>query len=108
MLQDHDFAAVNGVLRQIRPTFESCKSLIESETAIRRALLDGRGKAELLNQGKTMARQAIWKTIAQNSPKQLIAGYSELIQQRIDQGFNAFLLTFMFKQLAGPPKALLM
>jgi hypothetical protein len=62
----------------------------------------------LLNQEKTIARQAIWKSIAQSSPKQLIAGYTELIQQRIDEGFNAFLLTFMFKQLAGPPKALLM
>ena len=100
--------AVNGVLKRIWPTFESCKSLIESESAIRRALLDGRGKAELLNQEKTMARQAIWQTIARTSPKQLIAGYTELIQQRIDEGFSAFLLTFMFKQLAGPPKALLM
>ena len=53
-----------------------------------------------------MARQAIWQSIAQSSPKQLIAGYTELIQQRIDEGFSAFLLTFMFKQLAGPPKAL--
>jgi hypothetical protein len=106
VVKDHDFAALTGVLRRIRPTFESCKSLIESESAIRRALLDGRGKAELLNQEKTMARQAIWKSIAQSSPKQLIAGYTELIQQRIDEGFGAFLLTFMFKQLAGPPKAL--
>jgi hypothetical protein len=62
------------------------------------------GKAELLNQEKTMARQTIWKTIAQSSPKQLIAGYTELIQQRIDEGFSGFLLTFMFKQPAGSPR----
>lgn len=108
MLQDHDFTAVNGVLRRTRPTFESCKSLIESESAIRRALLDGRGRAELPNQEETMARQAKWKTIAQSTPKQLIAGYAELIQQRIDEGLSGFLLTFMFKQPAGSPRALLL
>jgi hypothetical protein len=108
VLQGHDFTAVNGVLRRIRPTFECCKSLIESESAFRRALLNGRGKADLPNQEETMARQAIWKTIAQSTPKQLIAGYAELIQQRIDEGFSGFLLTFMFKQLAGSPRALLL
>src|SRR4029077_17292603 len=76
--------------------------------AIRCALPDGRWKLDCYIRRKKMARQAIWKSIAQSSPKQLIAGYTELIQQRIDEGFSAFLLTFMFKQLAGPPKALLM
>jgi hypothetical protein len=40
-----------------------------------------------------------WESIA---PKQLIAGYSELVQREIDlEGSNAFLLTFMFKPLSS-------
>jgi hypothetical protein len=46
-----------------------------------------------------------WKTIAQSPLGQLIAEYTQLVQQRIDQGFDAFLLTFMFQSLAGSPKA---
>lgn len=52
-----------------------------------------------------MALPAIWKSIAQTSPNQLIAGYSELIQERIDHGFDGSFLSFMFKPLAGSPKA---
>ena len=55
-----------------------------------------------------MAQQAIWKSIAQTTAKQLIAGYSELIQRLLGDGSNAYFLSFMFKPLAGPPKALLM
>jgi hypothetical protein len=51
-----------------------------------------------------MARQAIWKSIAQTTVKQLIGGYSELIRRQIKNGSNAYLLSFMFKPLAGPPK----
>ena len=55
-----------------------------------------------------MARQAIWKSIAKITPKQIIAGYSELIQRHIDKkGDNAFLLCFMFKSLAGSRQSLL-
>jgi hypothetical protein len=45
------------------------------------------------------------KTIAQSPLGQLIAEYTQLVQQRIDQGFDAFLLTFMFQSLAGSPRA---
>ena len=49
-----------------------------------------------------MASQAIWESIAKITPKQIIAGYAELIQRHIDKkGDNAFLITFMFKSLAG-------
>jgi len=52
-----------------------------------------------------MARKAIWQSIARITPKQIIAGYSELVQRQIDhEGFNAFLLSFMFKPLAGSTK----
>jgi len=55
-----------------------------------------------------MARKAIWETIAQVTPNKLIAGYSELIQQQIDnEGSNAFLLTFMFKPLPGSKNGIL-
>jgi hypothetical protein len=55
-----------------------------------------------------MARQAIWESIAQPTSQQIIAGYAELIQRRIDQdGSNAFLLTFMFKPFAGSEKSVL-
>jgi hypothetical protein len=62
--------------------------------------LDGRGNAELPNQEKDNGQTS--------TPEQLIAGYTALVQQRIDQGFNAFLLTFMFKSLAGSRKAFLL
>jgi hypothetical protein len=67
-----------------------------------------RGMLNCLIREKDNGQTSQWKTIAQSSPEQLIAGYTELIQQRIDQGFNAFLLTFMFKSLAGSPKAFLL
>jgi len=51
-----------------------------------------------------MARPAIWESIAQTTPEQLIAGYSELIQEHIDHGFDGFFLSFMFKPLPGSPK----
>ena len=55
-----------------------------------------------------MATQAIWKSIAKITPKQIIVGYSELIRRHIDKnGDNAFLLTFMFKSLAGSRQSLL-
>ena len=47
-----------------------------------------------------MASQAIWESIAKITPKQIIAGYSELIQRRIDKkGDNAF-LTNLHVQIA--------
>jgi hypothetical protein len=61
-------------------------------------------EAGLPHQEKTMALRAIWKSIAQTTPEQLIAGYSKLIQERIDHGFDGYFLSFMFKPLAGPPK----
>jgi hypothetical protein len=65
-------------------------------------------EAGLPHQEMKMAEQAIWESIVQTTPKQLIAGYSELIQRQIDQdGSNAFLLTFMFKPLAGSTKSIL-
>jgi hypothetical protein len=54
-----------------------------------------------------MARQVIWKSIAQTTVKQLIAGYSELIQRRMKDGSNVYFLSLMFKPLAGSPKTLL-
>ena len=39
-----------------------------------------------------MARQAIWKSIARTTPRQLIAGYSKLIQDGNDYGFDAYFL----------------
>jgi len=57
-----------------------------------------------------MARQAIWKSIALTTDitvRQLIAGYSELIQRSMTHGSDAYLLTFMFKPLAGPLKAVM-
>jgi hypothetical protein len=62
-------------------------------------------EAGLFYQEKKMARQAIWKSIAQTSPNQLIAGYSKLIQERIDHGFDGYFLSFMFKPLSGSRKA---
>jgi hypothetical protein len=47
----------------------------------------------------------IWKSIAQITPNQLIAGYSKLIQEHIDQGFNGYFLSFMYRPLAGSPKS---
>ena len=56
-----------------------------------------------------MARQAIWESIAKITPKQIIAGYSELIQRHIDKkGDNAFLITFMFKSFAGSRQSVFM
>ena len=56
-----------------------------------------------------MAKQAIWESIAKITPKQIIAGYSQLIQRHIDRnGSNAFLITFMFKSLAGSRQSVLM
>jgi len=46
-----------------------------------------------------MTLQAIWKSIAQT-----IGGYSQLIQERIDHGFDGYFLSFMFKPLAGSSK----
>jgi hypothetical protein len=55
-----------------------------------------------------MASQAIWESIAAITPKQIIAGYAELIQRHIDKkGDNAFLLTFMFKSLDGSRQSVL-
>ena len=65
-------------------------------------------EAGLLHQDTKMARKAIWESIATTTAKQLIAGYSELIQWEIDQkGSNAFLLTFMFKPLPGSKNGIL-
>jgi hypothetical protein len=64
-------------------------------------------EAGLPHQEKAMAERAIWKSIAQTSPKQLIAGYSKLIKERIDHGFDGYFLSLMFKPLAGSSKALL-
>jgi hypothetical protein len=65
-------------------------------------------EAGLPHQEMKMAEQAIWEGITQATPKELITGYSELIQRQIDQdGSNAFLLTFMFKPLAGSTKSIL-
>jgi hypothetical protein len=64
-------------------------------------------EAELPHQENEMARQAIWESIARTTARQLITGYSELIQRSMDQGFNAFLLSFMFKPLAGSKRAVL-
>jgi hypothetical protein len=61
-------------------------------------------EAGLLHQENKMAQQAIWKSVAQNPIKQLITGYSELIQHSMDHGSNSHLLTFMFNPLAGSPK----
>jgi len=52
-----------------------------------------------------MARQAIWESIAYRN--RLIGGYTELIQRSMKQGFNAYLLSFMFKPLPGSRKAIL-
>jgi hypothetical protein len=52
-----------------------------------------------------MASQAIWESIAQRT--KLIGGYAELIQRSMDHGFNAYFLSFMFKPLPGPRKAIL-
>jgi hypothetical protein len=63
----------------------------------------------LLHQVTKMARQAIWESIAKITPKQIIAGYSQLIQRHIDKkGDYAFLVTFMFKSLAGSKQSILM
>jgi hypothetical protein len=62
-------------------------------------------EAGLLHQESPMAVQAIWESIAQITPEQLIAGYSELIQERMDHDFDGYFLSFMFKPLAGPPKS---
>ena len=65
-------------------------------------------EAGLLHQDRKMARKAIWESIAQVTPNQIIAGYSELIQREIDQkGSNAFFLTFMFKPLPGSRNGIL-
>ena len=62
----------------------------------------------MLHQVKEMARQAIWESFAKITPKQIIAGYTELIQRHIDKkGDNAFLLTFMFKSLVGSRQSVL-
>ena len=62
----------------------------------------------MLHQVKKMASQAIWESIAKITPKQIIAGYAELIQRHIDKkGDNAFLITFMFKSLAGSKQSIL-
>lgn len=56
-----------------------------------------------------MVVQAIWESIAQITPKRVIAGYSQLIQRHIDKKTdNAFLITFMFKSLAGSRQSVLM
>jgi hypothetical protein len=55
-----------------------------------------------------MARQAIWESIAKITPKQITAEYSQMIQRHIEKnGDNAFLLTFMFKSLAGSKQSVL-
>ncbi len=64
-------------------------------------------EAELLHQEAKMAKQAIWQCIAKNTARQLIRGYAQLIQEHMDQGFNAYFLSFMFKPLTGSSKALL-
>jgi hypothetical protein len=67
-------------------------------------------EAELPHQENEMARQAIWESIAQTTDitaRQLIAGYSELIQRRMKDGSNVYFLSLMFKPLAGSPKTLL-
>jgi hypothetical protein len=61
-------------------------------------------EAGLPHQERTMAVQAIWKSIAKTTPEQLIAAYSKMIQERIDHGFDGYFLSFMFKPLMGSPK----
>jgi hypothetical protein len=62
-------------------------------------------EAGLPHQEKTMALRAIWKSIAHATPEQLIAGYSQLIQERLDHGFHGYFLSFMFKPLSGSSKS---
>jgi hypothetical protein len=64
-------------------------------------------EAELPHQENEMARQAIWESIARTTAGQLITGYSELIQRSMSHGSNAYFLSFMFKPLAGPLKAVM-
>jgi hypothetical protein len=64
-------------------------------------------EGELPHQENKMARQAIWESIARTTARQLITGYSELIQRSMSHGSNAYFLSFMFKPLAGSPKTLL-
>ena len=49
----------------------------------------------------------IWQNIAKNTVRQLITGYSQLLQERMDHGFDAYFLSFMFKPFTGSQKALL-
>lgn len=39
------------------------------------------------------------------SPKQITAGYAEMATQYVEDGWIPYLLTFMFRQLAGGPSA---
>jgi hypothetical protein len=43
----------------------------------------------------------------QISPAELIRGYSQWVQEYVDKGWNAFLLTFMFQPMGGGNKAIL-
>ena len=54
--------------------------------------------------------KSIWQNTDQNhscSIEQLIKGYSEWIDKYVDQGWNAFLMTLMFKPLTGGHKAIM-
>lgn len=42
------------------------------------------------------------------APSDLIRGYAELGQSRVDVGWQPFLLTFMYRPLAGSPSAVLL
>jgi hypothetical protein len=43
----------------------------------------------------------------QISPVELIRGYSQWVQEYVDKGWNAFLLTFMFQPMGGGNRAIL-
>ena len=52
----------------------------------------------------------IWNSFASNHGnatrnQDLIIGYTELIQQRVQDGWRPYLITFMFNQLPGSPSA---
>ena len=103
---DQQLYNLSGVLKRNEPAFDLCKIANSKCNSLR--TIGWPMEAGLLHQEKTMARQAIWESIANTTPEQLIAGYSELIQRQIDQdASNAFLLTFMFKSLTGSRRSVL-
>jgi hypothetical protein len=51
----------------------------------------------------------IWNPFAKDtiSHKELTIGYTELINQRVQDGYRPYLITFMFSQLPGSPSAVI-